>query len=431
MNKKILLFMAPVSSRSGYGERARDLILAIKLLDKYEIHILDTPWGSTPRNVLNESNTNNDWIKSRFVKNGQMPRQPEIFVQLTVPNEFMGRGSQICGSELNIGVTAGIETNKCSAPWIDGCNRMDVVFTSSEHSKSVFLNSSYQNQQQQVVKVIKPVEVLFEGVDLTTYFHKQVTKSDDILKDVSESSAFLFVGHWLPGALGQDRKDVGMMIYTFIDTFKQLPVSNKEQPALVLKTSGGTYGPVDLHSIESRLTDIRNMFSKAYQLPNIYVIHGDLTSEEMNTLYNSPKVIGHISFTKGEGYGRPLAEASLSKKPILVSNWSGLVDFCKYVVFLPGSLTNVHPSAQWKDVIDAGTSWYTVNYQFASAEMKKLFTNPALYKDNAFKQAHLVKTQYSFVAMTELVGNLLEQYDIKRVLPLNLPKLPTLTKVVQ
>ena len=53
-------------------------------------------------------------------------------------------------------------------------NRMNINFVSSNHSKSVFENSKFDiknektGQIQGVLKIEKPVEVLFEGVNLDT-----------------------------------------------------------------------------------------------------------------------------------------------------------------------------------------------------------------------------------------------------------------------
>ena len=62
-------------------------------------------------------------------------------------------------------------------------------------------------------------------------------------------------------------------------------------------------------------------------MPNVYLLHGDLTDKELNSLYNHNKVKVHITFTKGEGFGRPLLEASLTGKPIIAPGWSGHMDF--------------------------------------------------------------------------------------------------------
>jgi hypothetical protein len=152
MNKPVLVFQAPIGTRSGYGERSRDLIRAIIALDKYDIKIVSTRWGSTPMNALTEEDQD---IVSRILTQ-PLTQQPEIYMQVTVPNEFQRVG------KFNIGVTAGIETNLCDPSWIEGCNRMDLILASSNHAKAVFESSAYQqlNEQKQVVgevKLQKPV----------------------------------------------------------------------------------------------------------------------------------------------------------------------------------------------------------------------------------------------------------------------------------
>jgi hypothetical protein len=128
MSKPILVFQAPVGTRSGYGERSRDLVRALIALDKYDIKIINTRWGNTPMNALTDADED---IYSRLLTQ-QLQSQPDIFMQVTVPNEFQALG------KFNIGVTAGIETNMCDSSWIEGCNRMNLVLASSEHAKKVF-----------------------------------------------------------------------------------------------------------------------------------------------------------------------------------------------------------------------------------------------------------------------------------------------------
>ena len=169
----------------------------------------------------------------------------------------------------------------------------------------------------------KPVEVLFEGVDTDIYgktneFSKELL---DQFEPIKEDFCFLHVGHWLQGNMGEDRKDISMLVKTFCETFK----NQKNPPALILKTSGATPCIIDRQEILGKIRDIKR--SLVGELPNIYLLHGDLRDEEMNQLYNHPKVKAHVSFTHGEGFGRPLLEATLSEKPVIASNWSGQVDF--------------------------------------------------------------------------------------------------------
>lgn len=169
MNKPTLLLMGPVATVSGYGARSRDVAYSLIKSGKYNVKIWSTRWGSTPMNALDMANPKHKMIIDCLMSEPNLPQQPEIFVQITVPNEFQRLG------KYNIGITAGIETTLASAPWIEGCNRMDLILTSSEHSKRVLQESVWQkvnNQTKQpegVEKLQKPIEVLFEGVDLDVY----------------------------------------------------------------------------------------------------------------------------------------------------------------------------------------------------------------------------------------------------------------------
>ena len=431
MSKPVLVFQAPVGTRSGYGERSRDLVRALIALDKYDIKIISTRWGSTPMNALTDQDED---IVSRFLLH-PLTQQPEIYMQVTVPNEFQRIG------KFNIGVTAGIETTLCDASWIEGCNRMDLILASSNHAKSVFEASTYEkrdsatNQLLGTLKLEKPVEVLFEGVRLDKFKRGYSNKPviEDLMNQVQENFAFLFVGHWLQGAFGEDRKNVSGLIKTFFEAFK----NKSDAPALILKTS--IIGPavVDREEIKKRIEEIKSSMDTK-NLPNVYLITADLTDEEMSDLYNHEKVKTHISFTKGEGYGRPLAEAALTGKPIIVSGWSGHSDFLdsKSSILVSGELKNVHPSAVWQGVINPDAQWFNINYNEALAYMKDVFQNYKSYAERSRKTFHHIKTNFSFDAMQSKLKSILDARvpDFPRQISLNLPKLkkielPKLTKI--
>jgi glycosyltransferase involved in cell wall biosynthesis len=105
--------------------------------------------------------------------------------------------------------------------------------------------------------------------------------------------------------------------------------------------------------------------------PSIYLLFGDLTDSEMNGLYNHPKIKSMISITKGEGFGRPLLEFSMTGKPIIASNWSGHKDFLPMdkAIMIGGKLTEVHDSVIDNFIIK-GSKWFTANYNEASEVMK-------------------------------------------------------------
>jgi hypothetical protein len=436
-NKPTILLMAPVATRSGYGSRFVDIAHSLIKSDKYDVKIWNTRWGNTPINALDSSNPKHKAIIDRLLQEPTLPYQPDIFIQGTVPNEFQRIG------KFNIGMTAGIETTIASGEWIEGCNRMDLVLVSSNHAKQVLEQSVWQKinsetkQPEGELKIQKPIEVLFEGVDLETYFktdeiHKTVV---DELSQVKENFAFLCVGHWLQGDFGEDRKNISGLIRTFLEAFKNKASQN--QPALILKTSSADFSPIDKQEILNKINQIRKSVNSK-NLPSVYLLHGDLTDGEMNSLYNHPKVKAHISFTKGEGYGRPLAEACVSQKPVIATNYSGHVDFLKESMLLPGTLTNVHPSAAWDKVILQESQWMTVDYGYGAAIMKALVENYKDHTQRAKKQATIIRKEFSFDAMHEKFMDYLTKYvpEFPKQVPLKLPtlkkiELPKLKKIEQ
>ena len=165
MSKPTLVVSAPVDTYSGYGARARDFVQSIIDTDKYDIQILSQRWGGTRFGYL--ADHNNQSIASRIVP--QLSQQPDIWIQITVPNEFQKVG------KYNIGVTAGIETTLCDPSWIQGCNNMDLVLVSSNHAKKVFEESKFNIQDNRTgqvtggVELTTKVEVVFEGADIEKY----------------------------------------------------------------------------------------------------------------------------------------------------------------------------------------------------------------------------------------------------------------------
>ena len=437
MNKKTILVEGPVGTASGYGRRSVDLVRALlKTInhDEWEVKIFGTNWGITPMVALTPGK--DDDILSRLIKpHTQLNQQPEVHIQITVPNEFRPLG------KYSIGVTAGIETTACDISWIEGCNKMNLVLASSNHAKDVLVNTQYNkvdSQTQQTVGVVKittPIEVLFEGVDLNV-FKPEYNKSPEIEKiinNIPENYVFLYNGTWLQGEIGHDRKNTGMMVKVFLETFKNTP----NAPALLMKTQGSTHSYEDEKNIQAKILQIRKSI-EANTLPNIYVIHGNITDAEMNDLYNHPKVKSMISFTKGEGFGRPLLEFSITNKPVLTSNWSGHIDFLKqdFSPLIGGKLEQIHPSAVVDKLLIKESSWFTIDYYQASLTMKEMVSKYEKYTERSKKQGYYSRTNFSFNKMADLLKTYWEKYVPKfaaqqqLVLPkLNKIQLPKLSKI--
>jgi glycosyltransferase involved in cell wall biosynthesis len=424
--KPLFIISSAFDTYSGYGARSRDLIKAIIATEKYDVKLLSQRWGNTPFGFCND---NPEWkhLYALVLPNNQLPKQPEIWMQITVPNEFHPVG------KYNIGCTAGIESTICPPEWLEGINRMDLTLTSSEHSKKVFEESKFEvrnketNALEKNVKLEKPVEVLFEGANTDIYKVIDTPCSLDI--QIKEKFAYLFVGHWMGGDMGEDRKNVSLLVKAFYETFK----NKTNKPALILKTSqvGSSY--VDREEILKKIKQIKKTVN-SNNLPNIYLLHGEFTDEEMNELYNHSKVKAMISLTKGEGFGRPLLEFTLTKKPLITSGWSGQIDFLnpEFTNLISGQLTQVHPSTQNQFLIPE-SQWFSPDHGQVGHYLKDVFENYKNYTEKAKRQAFKSKNEFSWDKMKEKIDILLTQFipefpkEVKLALPqlkkIQLPKL--------
>jgi len=419
MSKPLLLFQAPIATRSGYGDHSRDILKSLFDLDKYDVKIVPTRWGNTPQDQLDPTSEFGQKVLQNITT--KLDRTPDIYIQVSVANEFRRVG------KYNIGITAGVETTLAPQEFLQGGNQMDLIITPSEFTKDTLLKTKYtqvdKNTQQPVgeLKLEKPVEVLFEGVNIDVFNSKS---SSSILDSVDTDFNFLFVGHWLQGDLGQDRKDTGMMIKTFCTVFKDLP--KKQQPGLILKTSAAGFSVGEREIIADKIKQVTNEFGE--KCPPIHLVFGDLSESELNSLYNDKKVKAFLMFTKGEGYGRPLAEFATTGKPILVSDWSGFKDFLpkENTVYLEGELTPVHQSAQNKFLLKE-SKWFTVDYSRAAGKIFDVFKNYKKYEKQSQGLKTNIQKNFTLDNMTTKLGEILNKYaKVQKKVEL---KLPTINKL--
>ncbi len=422
MSKPVCLVTAPVATRSGYGAHSRDICRALIKLDKYDVKIWPVRWGNTPMNALHDDDENDIPIIKRLLLEPNLPKQPEIHIHIVIPNEFQPI------AKYNIGITAGLETTACPPEWIQGINRMNLNIVPATFVKDILNRVKYdvQNEQTQQkegeLKVDKPIEVLFEGADTNIYKKTNEFTQEfvDEMGKIEEDFCFLYVGHWLQGGLGQDRKDTGMLIKVFCETFKNM----KKQPALIMKTSSASFSVIDRENMLNKINEIKSQVKG--KCPNVYLVHGDFTDDEMNGLYNHPKVKAHVSFTHGEGFGRPLLEASLSEKPVIAPSWSGHTDFLdsKYAVMLDGNMQKVQKGSFPDQFFVDGSEWFTVNYQKAQQTFRKVYRSYKKYTANAKKLSIQNSKNFSLEAMTKKLGEILDKNipDFPAEVKLQLPK---------
>ena len=408
--KRIFAISAPVDTYSGYGARSRDLVKAVVETGQFEVFVIPQRWGNTSPGFI--QNHKEEWGFLTNLMTTQLPFKPDIWMQITVPNEFQPVG------EYNIGVTAGIETTVCDSSWIEGINRMDLTLVSSEFSKQVLLNTSYSVHNKEgvdtgeVLKVTKPLEVLMEGVtDVYSYISPENYQTPEgelqKLDQIPEDFLFLTVGHWMQGDVGQDRKNIGLTIQLFLEAFKD----TESPPGLLLKTMKVNGSTVDARWIKQTISQIQKTV-KARKLPNIYLLHGELTDRQINSIYNHPKVKSLVSLTKGEGFGRPLLEFTMSKKPVIASKWSGHLDFLteSTAVLIGGTVEKIHPSAVVPNMLLPESGWFSVNPQETWETLREVHKNYNKYLSKAKAQFHHTKKHFTFEDMKVALEGYLEKY---------------------
>jgi hypothetical protein len=405
----------PIDTYSGYGARSRDFVKALtSAYPEWDIKVLSQRWGNTREGFLEDHGLTS--LQELVIP--QLTYRPEVWIQITIPNEFQPVGT------FNIGVTAGIETDRVAQSWIEGCNRMSVVLTSSQHSKSVFESTKYRGSGNNLIELKTPVNVLFEGFDESIY---RILKPEEVSLDlggIKENFVYLVVGHWLQGDFGQDRKNIGFTIKAFLETFKNKP----NPPALLLKVQSANASISDRDYIMSKVSSI--VKTVRGKVPNIYLLHGELSDIEMNQLYNHPKVKAMVSLTKGEGFGRPLLEFSVINKPIIASNWSGHLDFLnsEYSALVAGNLEPVHSSVQSRDTLINGSRWFSVDAASAGSAYSDVYKSYKNLANLAKRRGFANRQAFSLDKMRDALKDSISA--TMPTVPIHVPVvIPELTKI--
>ena len=432
--KKLVVMCAPFSTRSGYGDHARSIYYSIMDRDDIDIKCLDVRWGTTPRNHLNPKVPRHKKLLDCFVDFEELKEQPDVYIDIRIPNEFANPG------KFNIGITAGVETDVVSPEFLAGMNNMNLNIVPSRFTAMTFSKCTYdqvedmpdgQKQKTGDIKLDKPIEVLFEGADTDVYhpMDKYEIKSDftnELTELIKEDFAYLHVGQWTKGEFGEDRKNIPLMIKCFLETFSN--ISNP--PALVLKISGANFSILDNHQTVKGLNEIKEKFLQVESIPNIYLVHGDLTIQEMAILYNHPKIRAFITCTHGEGFGRPMLEASCCDLPVIASKWSGHMDFLtdSDSLLINGFLKEVPKSALWKPIIVEPGKWFNVNEADVKRKLRTFYKKHRLIEKKARRLGKNNRRKYSLNEMAKKFNKILDHVLTSIPSPVNL-KLPKLKKV--
>ena len=216
------------------------------------------------------------------------------------------------------------------------------------------------------------------------------------------------------------------MIKCFIQAF----ANQKNPPALLLKTNGADFSILDRKETVDKIRKIKDQFKELDSIPSIYLLHGDLTVEQMALLYNLPKIKAMLSCTHGEGFGRPLAEATCCDLPVIASNWSGQLDFLnpKQSVMIDGELKPIPKALIWKPIIVEPGKWFNVNEMDVVNKLRMFHKNHKKIKNEARKLGMWNRSKFSLKAMAKQFNVMVDKClaaipETPKPVKLKLPKL--------
>ena len=306
MKTKIFL-VGPLLTRSGYGEQARFALRALRSReDLFDIYVHPLQWGAT--SWIAEYDEEKQWIDNTIEKTlhyVQAGGKPDVSLQVTIPNEW----KKI--SPINIGYTAGIETTQVSNEWLQAGNQMDNILVVSNHSKNVYESTSYTGVDEATGQTINLA--CATPINVVNYPVKTFSELPELDLELSGDVNFLSVAQWGP------RKNFVNMVRWFIQEFKD------EDVGLVVKTNIAKYCLIDRENCEGQLKQLVSEFDD--KRCKIYLLHGDMTDEEMHALYKHPKISAFVGIPHGEGFGLPIFEAAYSGLPVVTVGWSGQLDY--------------------------------------------------------------------------------------------------------
>ena len=388
MKKKILV-SGPGLSASGYGEQTRFALRALRSReDLFDIYLSPTAWGQT--GWIHEDNEERKWLDNMIMKTVQYTQmsnnqpQYDMSLQVTIPNEWKKM------APINIGYTAGIETNKISPHWVAPSNQMDKIIVVSNFAKKGFENGVFTatdnrtGQQIEGYKVNTPIEVVNYSV--------RKNNTSELGLELTTDFNFLLIAQAGP------RKNFANTLKWFIEEFK-----SDANVGLICKTHLGGASLIDREAITNNLQQILSGYKD--RKCKVYLLHGDMSEGEMASLYTHPKVKALVSLSHGEGFGLPVFEAAGYGLPVITTEWSGPTDFMycpnkegkvkPHFARVDFTLGPVQPEAVWNGVIEKDTMWAFPIGNSAKSEMRGVYKDWDRYRSGAKRLATHIEKEFA------------------------------------
>ena len=379
MTKKTVILRGPVLTESGYGVHARQIARWLfDLADRtgnIDVVTEPLPWGATPWLVDVYSH---DGLVGRLIQAAGKREKYDVSLQLQLPNEW-----NPFLADFNVGITAGVEGDVCNPAWISAINRMDLLIVPSEFVKGVFTNTG-----EVKTKVVVIPEAFIDAV--------ATPELPELDLELKTDFNFLLFGQITGNNPENDRKNIFYAVKWLCEQFKDSP-----DVGIVIKTNTGRQTVVDRMRTTNMLAQLTMEIKKGAEFPKFYLLHGDMSDNEVASLYRHPKIKALVAPTRGEGFGLPILEAAASGLPVIATGWSAQTEFLgkgKYVK-LDYRLEQIHQSRVDNQIWMENAKWANVKEEDFKHRVKKFVESPQMPQQWAKDLAVTLKKEYSYEAV--------------------------------
>ena len=383
---KTVILRGPALTQSGYGVHCRQIARWLLSRPDFDVKFVTLPWGDTP--WLLDMDLHGGLVGEIMKRSVRPDFKGDISFQLQLPNEWDPSIAPI-----NIGITAGVETDRCNPAWVDACNRMTAIVVPSQHTRTGLISAG---------TIVKPLFVIPEA-------YADAIRQPELpsLPNFSTPFNFLVFGQLTGNNPESDRKNIFYTLKWLCETFKDDP-----EVGIVIKTNVGKNSKIDRGMTQGLLTAVVNESRRGAANPKVHLLHGDMSEEEVASLYRHPQIKALVSLTRGEGYGLPILEAAASGLPIIATGWSGHLDFLKHgkYVSVYYQLGEVHPSRIDNQIFMKGARWANASEEDFKKRAQKLRQSLTIPKQWATELQEKLLDTYSLTAVNKLYDESLKEF---------------------
>jgi len=296
MNK--ILYIGAYKEYSGYGQACRGNVRALDAAG-FDVKVLPC-FRDSGIKLPKKYKYSKDW-------------QPDKVVYHMTPIHFQ----KFYNPEFPGVIYTTFEANlfpckKAQSPedWVSIMEKIGEVLVPSEYNKEALLESGYTGK----------VNIIPHPIDVTEFDNGYQRNFKQLILDrtphgIFDEQPYIFysIAQW------SERKNIDGLLYAFISEFGQ-----DDNVCLILKTY--VADKIGFFEILARVEEIR----KDLNLPkveNIYLITQHLSLEEIVGLHCLADC--YVSPHKSEGAGIPIMEAMAAENPVIVTGYTGNMEFCR------------------------------------------------------------------------------------------------------